>query len=69
MANTPPTIRPTIPADIPALRSVIDSTELFPGAMLDDMIAPFFKQAEGQAGWLTVEYDQPAHEVNDAISR
>ena len=34
-------IRPTLAADLPALRRIIDANDLFPGEMLDDMAAAF----------------------------
>ena len=33
-----PDIRPYRPADLPAVKAVIDATELFPSALLDDMV-------------------------------
>lgn len=39
--------------DLAALKSVIDSTGLFPSAMLDDMIAPYLSGANGTDLWFT----------------
>ncbi|MEL7117172.1 MAG: hypothetical protein AAGP08_16575, partial [Pseudomonadota bacterium] len=49
---TTPDIRPTEEQDIPALRDVIDQTELFPSEMLPDLLAPFLADAD-TALWLT----------------
>ena len=49
---THPLIKPTISADIDALGSVLDGTELFPREMLPDMLAPFLA-GETDAFWLT----------------
>lgn len=46
-------IRPVTAADVPALCAVIDSTELFPGAMLDEMIAPFLAGGATEDVYLT----------------
>lgn len=48
------TIRPTTRADLPALQTVLDGTELFPSAMLPDMIDPHLV-GESEAVWLTCE--------------
>ena len=48
-------IRPVNSQDIPALKKVIDSSELFPSEMLDDMIAGYLSDADSQDIWLTVE--------------
>lgn len=46
-------IRPTVAADLPALKQVIDSIELFPSEMLDDMIAAYLANPESGEFWLT----------------
>ena len=45
-------VRPVVPADIPAIRRIVDAT-LFPAEMLGDMIAPFFEQEGCTDIWLT----------------
>ena len=50
-------IREATPSDIPALKTIIASTDLFPADMLDDMIAPFFSGAGADEIWLIVEHD------------
>lgn len=52
-------VRPTRSHDVPALRAVIDSTRLFPGEMLDDMIAPFLSGDQDSHCWLTLEDGDP----------
>ena len=47
------TIRPVQPADLPALKTVIGATDMFPPAMLDDMIAPFWDPENTADFWLT----------------
>lgn len=46
-------IRPTLSADLDALKLVIDATDMFPSEMLDEMIAPYFSDLEGGEFWLT----------------
>ncbi|MEO1434415.1 MAG: GNAT family N-acetyltransferase [Bacteroidota bacterium] len=50
-------IRPTIQSDLPQLKQVLDSIELFPSEMLDDMIADFFHHSDSPEIWLTAEVD------------
>ena len=45
-------ITPTISDDIPALKAVVNETELFPGDMLPDMLSPFLGRG-AEAVWLT----------------
>ncbi|MFK7935747.1 MAG: GNAT family N-acetyltransferase [Saprospiraceae bacterium] len=51
------TIRPVQAADIEQLTVVIDSSELFPSEMLDDMIADFLQNANSEQIWRTAEVD------------
>lgn len=44
-------IRPLMHSDLPALITLIDATELFPGAMLTDMAAPFLATPEPDDLW------------------
>jgi ribosomal protein S18 acetylase RimI-like enzyme len=46
-------IRPVEPGDVPALKAVIDGTDLFPSALLDDMLAGFLAGQGGDELWLT----------------
>ena len=46
-------IRPSVAADIPGLKHIIDENELFPSAMLDDMIAPYLSDPASTDMWLT----------------
>ena len=52
-------IRPTVADDVAGLKSVIEKTALFPGAMLDDMIAPYLSNNVGGEIWLTSQEDNP----------
>lgn len=53
-------IRAVKKEDLNALKVVIDSSELFPNELLDDMIADFFEEETSEAIWLTtIEDDQP----------
>lgn len=47
-------VREAVPSDADALRAIVDAT-LFPGEMLDDLIAPFFEEEDCQEFWLVVE--------------
>jgi len=55
LKNIATNIRPAAPADLPVLRKVVDATELFPGEMIDEMIAPFFAGGDCPDGWLTYD--------------
>lgn len=48
-------IRPVTPSDIPALRKVIDSSELFPSSMLEEMMADYLQNDSSADNWLTYE--------------
>jgi len=53
------TIRTYRPADLPAVKGIIDAVELFPSEMLDEMV-PGEEDGEGDPGfWLTGEIDEP----------
>ncbi len=52
-------IRSIAPADMPALKAVIDATALFPSAMLDEMVADYFSGAADDDIWLTVDDGGP----------
>ncbi|MDW4497918.1 GNAT family N-acetyltransferase [Sulfitobacter sp. D35] len=52
-------IKPTTSDDIPALRAVVNETELFPGDMLPEMLSPFLG-GDGEAVWLTALLDDKA---------
>lgn len=49
-------IREAMPSDIPAMKSIIDSTELFPSEMLAAMMAPFLNGNEAGEVWLVLEH-------------
>ena len=48
-------IRPTTRDDLPALKSIIEATEMFPPDMLDGMIEGFFSDPATQELWFTFE--------------
>jgi len=56
-------IRPVAPDDIPALKRIIDATDMFPSEMLDEMIAGFFNDENNGEIWLT--YDTADDEARD----
>ena len=49
------TPRPAVPADIPAIRLVLEDTGLFPSAMLEELIHPFFENANQAEQWFVHE--------------
>jgi hypothetical protein len=46
-------IRPVSETDLPALKAIIDSTELFPSSMLDEMISGYLSGNEEREVWIT----------------
>ena len=50
-------IRAVVAADLVGLRVVVDSTGLFPSAMLDDMLASYFAGSDDEV-WLTAGTDE-----------
>lgn len=48
-------VRPTKFEDIPALKHVLDGTQLFPSSMLTDMVSDFLASNDDQSFWLTAE--------------
>ncbi len=47
------TIRPLEPGDVPALQTVLDETELFPGDLLPDMLERYLSGTGNTEIWLT----------------
>ena len=41
--------------DLDALKKVIDSNELFPSELLDEMIQPYFREGNDTEFWITYE--------------
>ena len=50
-------IRPTVQTDTLHLKTVLNTIELFPSEMLDDMIADYLTNPESQDIWFTAEAD------------
>ncbi len=48
-------IRPLRPADLAAAKNVIDTSELFPSDLLDDMTAPYFDGNPAGQRWIVDE--------------
>jgi ribosomal protein S18 acetylase RimI-like enzyme len=53
------TIRPLKRVDLPALKAVIDATQLFPSQMLDDMVAGYLGGGTSNDFWLTIDNGGP----------
>ena len=53
-------IRSVIKEDLEDLKRVLDTTELFPAEMLEDMISDYFNNLDTQHIWFTVEMDGQA---------
>lgn len=53
-------IRMIVKNDIPALKGILDTIELFPSDMLEDMMADYLNNLETQEIWFTeTEHNQP----------
>ena len=52
-------VRPIVPEDLPALKIAIDANELFPSAMLDEMISDYFNNKESNDFWFTYDSGKP----------
>lgn len=52
-------IRPTIRADIPAVKAIIDANDLFPSDMLEEMMASYFNGEASNDFWLTTDANGP----------
>ncbi len=50
-------IRKAIQEDLPYLKGVLDSIELFPSEMLDEMISGFFSNPDSEDIWFTATKD------------
>lgn len=55
----PTTIRPVTPDDVPVLKDLIDALGLFPGEMLDGMMADYFTNPDSSDRWLTDDENGP----------
>ena len=52
-------VRPITPEDLPALKVAIDANELFPSAMLDEMISNYFNNKDSKDLWFTYDNGKP----------
>jgi ribosomal protein S18 acetylase RimI-like enzyme len=46
-------IRPIVAADLNSIKNILDSSELFPSELLDDMIAPYLNESGSGEIWFT----------------
>jgi GNAT superfamily N-acetyltransferase len=52
-------IRPVMPSDLHALKTIIEANGLFPSDMLDEMISDYFDHKNASDFWLTYEDNEP----------
>jgi ribosomal protein S18 acetylase RimI-like enzyme len=57
--KNPATIRPVVASDLPALRTIIDSNELFPSHLLEEMMLPYLEKKTETDFWITCQADKP----------
>lgn len=48
-------VRPTTPEDLPAIKKILDATELFPSELLDEMAAGALAGGECEERWLSAD--------------
>lgn len=58
-ASRRPTVRAITVSDLPALKAIIGSNDLFPPDMLDDMTAGFLGQEQTEDRWLALDDGEP----------
>ena len=52
-------VRAITPQDLPALKAVIKTNDLFPSQMLDEMMSDYFNNSDSKDIWFTYEQDEP----------
>ena len=62
-------IRHATKRDIEALKRVLDTIELFPSEMLDDMMHDYFENPASEDIWLTTIQDLKRNYTQEAIIR